>query len=58
MVTSLLPLLAPLLVAPLVLPEQLRAHIVTEEVAGKVVKTKYGRVQGFLSKVGPGYLTC
>jgi hypothetical protein len=31
---------------------QLSHNIVTEEVKSRVVKTKYGRVQGFISKVG------
>ena len=32
--------------------EQLSQNIVTEEVRTEVVKTKYGRVQGFVSRVG------
>lgn len=32
--------------------DQLSPNIVTEEVATRVVKTKYGKVQGFVSKVG------
>ena len=32
--------------------ETLSANIVTEEVRGRVVRTKYGRVQGFISRVG------
>ena len=32
--------------------DQLSQNIVTEEVRTDVVKTKYGRVQGFLSRVG------
>merc|ERR1719369_2623148 len=34
------------------LPEQLNPNIVTEEVKTKVIKTKYGKVQGFISRVG------
>ena len=32
--------------------EQLNPNIVTEEVKTKVIKTKYGKVQGFISRVG------
>lgn len=32
--------------------DQLSPHIVTEEVRTEVVRTKYGRVQGFISRVG------
>ena len=32
--------------------DTLSANIVTEEVRGRVVRTKYGRVQGFISRVG------
>ena len=32
--------------------EQLSQNIVTDEVRTEVIKTKYGRVQGFISRVG------
>ena len=32
--------------------DQLSQNIVTEEVRTEVIKTKYGRVQGFVSRVG------
>lgn len=32
--------------------EQLNPNIVTEEVKTRVVRTKYGKVQGFISRVG------
>ena len=32
--------------------EELSQNIVTEEVRTRVIKTKYGKVQGFISRVG------
>ena len=39
-------------VRPCLSEDQLSQNIVTEEVRTEVVKTKYGRVQGFVSRVG------
>ena len=48
-----------LLVAALCIStNQLSPNIVTEEVKTRVVKTKYGKVQGFVSKVNVGMLKC
>ena len=37
---------------PCLSQDQLSQNIVTEEVRTEVIKTKYGRVQGFVSRVG------
>ena len=39
-------------VTPCLSEDQLSQNIVTEEVRTEVIKTKYGRVQGFVSRVG------
>ena len=39
-------------VTPCLSEDQLSQNIVTEEVRTELIKTKYGRVQGFVSRVG------
>ncbi len=39
-------------VTPCLSEDQLSQNIVTEEVRTEAIKTKYGRVQGFVSRVG------
>ena len=52
MMTTMLMMALVVSVRPGLSEDQLSQNIVTEEVRTEVVKTKYGRVQGFLSRVG------